>query len=52
MNKMNIISTLLYVIAVISFFGYLITKESGFMAAGGLFMIGGGMTMIMSKKKK
>ena len=49
---MNKVSTTLYILALICFFGYLITKESGFMASGGLFMIGGGLVLIYSKKKK
>ena len=52
MNKMNVISIILYVLAIISFFGYLITKDSKFMASGGLLMIGGALFMISAKKGK
>ncbi len=49
---MSTVSTILYVLAIICVFGYLGTKESGLMASGGLFMIGGAITMMGSKNKK
>lgn len=51
-KNLNKISVLFYGIAIAFFCGYLITKGSGFMAAGGLCMIVGGITMIMAKKNK
>lgn len=52
MDKKNLISTILYGLAVVSFFGYLFTKESELMACGGLLMIGGAIAMISAKKKR
>ena len=52
MNKMNIVSTILYSLVLACFFEYLITKESWLMACGGLLMIGGALAMISAKMKK
>ena len=52
MNKKNVVSTILYSLSIVCFFGYLITKESGLMVSGGLLMIGGAMAIIISKKRK
>ena len=52
MNKINIVSIILYALAVVCFFGYILTKESELMAGGGLLMIGGGIALICSKKEK
>lgn len=46
------ISTVLYLISAFLFIGYLITKESSYMAAGGLVMIVAGLLLIFSKNKK
>ena len=52
MDKKLIISKILYLLAVASFITYLITKQSAFMACGGLLMIGGAIAMISTKKNK
>ena len=52
MNKYNKISVILYFLAIICFFGYLITKKSGLMACGGLLMIFGAIFMIIAKNRK
>ena len=52
MDKKNIISIILYSLAIVCFVIYLITKQSGFMASGGLLMIGGAIALISSKKQK
>ena len=51
-NKILIISQILYILAAACFIGYLITKESGLMACGGLLMIGGAFALIRGKKDK
>ena len=50
--KKEIISTILYVIAIVSFIIYLSTKNSAYMACGGLLMIGASLILIFSRKNK
>lgn len=51
MNRSTIITDIFFVLAVILFLTYLITKRTGFMACGGTSMIIGSVIMIICTKK-
>ena len=52
MNKKIIASKILYLLAIVSFITNLITKESAYMACGGLLMIVASLIMMSAKKDK
>ena len=52
MDKRLLASKIFYLLAAISFIVNLITKESGYMACGGLLMIIASLLMMSSKKDK
>ena len=50
--KKEIITRVLYLLAIIGFIVYLITKKSEFMFFGGLFLIVASLIVIICKKDK
>ena len=52
MDKKIIISKILYLLAAASFMINLITKESAYMACGGLLLIAASLIMMGAKKDK
>ena len=51
-NKVDIVSSVIYVFAIINFIAYLITKKSAYMASGGVCLIVASLIVICMKNKK